>query len=241
MTCVAPCNTCTSLVDCISCIGNTYLIPGLSICVSKVNCPITTYPDDNLGQCAKCDISCETCYGPTPDECKTCMISLGYAEKMTTGPGPCQKVICPDGQYINITKTNALCLPCDPKCDICVSKYPTLCTKCKNEFQEVLADNGQVKCLSCTDFLGMKKGVGKNCEGKNNMLTMIIEICGDGRHMGLLECDDGNLQNGDGCSSLCIVEANYVCYGGTANSPDKCNSSLPLVFTSVEYFGNTSL
>lgn len=26
------------------------------------------------------------------------------------------------------------------------------------------------------------------------------EICGDGLHLGLHECDDGNLEDGDGCN-----------------------------------------
>jgi cysteine-rich repeat protein len=37
-----------------------------------------------------------------------------------------------------------------------------------------------------------------------------LEICGDG-YLFMLACDDGNLLDGDGCSSTCQVEANYVC------------------------------
>jgi len=29
------------------------------------------------------------------------------------------------------------------------------------------------------------------------------EKCGDGYNMGLVECDDGNTKNNDGCSSFC--------------------------------------
>ena len=32
------------------------------------------------------------------------------------------------------------------------------------------------------------------------------EICGDGLNLGKYECDDGNKNNGDGCSSSCKVE-----------------------------------
>ncbi len=38
----------------------------------------------------------------------------------------------------------------------------------------------------------------------NNMCNL---LCGDGIYMnvqGVDGCDDGNLRNGDGCSSLCI-------------------------------------
>ena len=36
------------------------------------------------------------------------------------------------------------------------------------------------------------------------------------------ECDDGNLRDGDGCSSLCYVEPNYRCYGGSSTSSSQC-------------------
>lgn len=56
-----------------------------------------------------------------------------------------------------------------------------------------------------------------------------------------MECDDGNLLDGDGCSSKCTIEPNYICYGGDINHPDKCNSTLPLKFASTNYYGNKTL
>jgi len=41
--------------------------------------------------------------------------------------------------------------------------------------------------------------------------------------MNVLECDDGNVVDGDGCSASCFIEPGYECHGGTLNSPDKCN------------------
>lgn len=40
----------------------------------------------------------------------------------------------------------------------------------------------------------------------------------------LTNCDDGNLVNGDGCSSSCTVENGWVCSGGTPNAPDVCKN-----------------
>lgn len=40
--------------------------------------------------------------------------------------------------------------------------------------------------------------------------------------MGKWECDDGNIYNGDGCSSNCIIEYGYSCSGGSFYSPDSC-------------------
>lgn len=35
-------------------------------------------------------------------------------------------------------------------------------------------------------------------------------------------CDDGNLIDGDGCSSKCKVELAYTCKGGSLTSKDTC-------------------
>ena len=51
-----------------------------------------------------------------------------------------------------------------------------------------------------------------------------IEICGDGKLI-YLQCDDGNLINGDGCSDICTVEMGFVC---DQQSPTKCRYSMPV-------------
>ena len=40
---------------------------------------------------------------------------------------------------------------------------------------------------------------------------MCTVICGDGVRFGLEACDDGNEDNGDGCSSQCEVESGVEC------------------------------
>jgi cysteine-rich repeat protein len=32
------------------------------------------------------------------------------------------------------------------------------------------------------------------------------EVCGDGKDLGMNECEDGNSLDGDGCSSICKIE-----------------------------------
>ena len=38
-------------------------------------------------------------------------------------------------------------------------------------------------------------------------------VCGDSRVTGDEVCDDGNVIDGDGCSSVCLLEAGYMCFG----------------------------
>jgi len=54
------------------------------------------------------------------------------------------------------------------------------------------------------------------------VLTKNIEICGDGKKMGDLQCDDGNRNDGDGCDRDCNIEKDYNCTGGDENNPDIC-------------------
>jgi len=48
------------------------------------------------------------------------------------------------------------------------------------------------------------------------------DICGDGTRVEN-ECDDGNLDSGDGCSDLCEEEENWRCYGGNEKQADYCS------------------
>ena len=45
--------------------------------------------------------------------------------------------------------------------------------------------------------------------------------------MGILECDDGNQLEGDGCSSLCKIEDGFICSGGDYLGPDICLEIIP--------------
>ena len=48
--------------------------------------------------------------------------------------------------------------------------------------------------------------------------THWVDICGDGRIFGTTEWDDGNLVDGDGCSSTWTIEIGHQCIGGSSTS-----------------------
>ena len=56
--------------------------------------------------------------------------------------------------------------------------------------------------------------------------------------MHLLECDDGNTKNGDGCSANCYIEEFFECSGGDETHPDKCRKTLKPRIESFTYYGN---
>lgn len=78
---------------------------------------------------------------------------------------------------------------------------------------------GCISCTNCTECL--------NCgPGYSKVGLICKEICGDGLRF-TLPCDDGNNIDGDGCSSICKVEAGYTCSGGSPNSKDICTFLRP--------------
>ena len=58
----------------------------------------------------------------------------------------------------------------------------------------------------------------------NSGKTLWQAVCGDGLRAGAETCDDQNTSNGDGCSSTCTIESNYIWTGGTTSSKDTCSS-----------------
>lgn len=59
-----------------------------------------------------------------------------------------------------------------------------------------------------------------------------VEICGDGQRVSM-ECDDGNVVSGDGCSEICQVEADYTCQG-PLSQPSLCSYNKPLEIILVD-------
>lgn len=60
--------------------------------------------------------------------------------------------------------------------------------------------------------------------------TSCDELCGDGI-LFTLPCDDGNLNDGDGCSSLCQIEPGYDFIGGNSTAASICS----LIINPVAY------
>ncbi len=89
-------------------------------------------------------------------------------------------------------------------CDMagmCVCPGGNVETSCEDNF-----DNDCDAFLECGD---------SDCTGSGSCPP----ICGDGLKRGAEVCDQGNVVNGDGCSSLCTLESGWTC---TAASPSVC-------------------
>lgn len=63
---------------------------------------------------------------------------------------------------------------------------------------------------------------GFSCSDDVSFKSICVKECGNGKRASSEECDDGNNENGDGCSSVCKNEAYFQCIGGSITSRDKC-------------------
>ncbi len=52
------------------------------------------------------------------------------------------------------------------------------------------------------------------------------EICGDGLVVGIEDCDDSGVIDGDGCSGVCGIEAGYECVGEPSTCAPACGDGL---------------
>jgi len=59
--------------------------------------------------------------------------------------------------------------------------------------------------------------------------------------MKMFQCDDGNLLDGDGCDKNCMIEQDFVCYGGNEMNADLCHYAKPPTIKRANYMSNRTL
>jgi cysteine-rich repeat protein len=141
---------------------------------------------------------------------------------------------CGDGYRAKIDQTtgqaSCIAIPCENKycqkngcrsignfCDHCIERTFVPETR---KWKNIIHDTESGLCLVCTDRPGIL------IQGKDDKC---YNVCGNGYLFSLgshdpSACDDGNTNNGDGCSSDCLVEDNFVCKRGANHTPE---SQLP--------------
>ena len=108
-------------------------------------------------------------------------------------------------------------LECHSRCKGCMGPSDSNCLFCFSGYFPVSTEGQQIKCTPCENITGYITTTDPITNERK-----CVEICGDGLNLGEYECDDGNINNRDGCSSECIVEEGYTCQGGNFTSPDIC-------------------
>ena len=202
------CRQCDS--SCISCNGPTSL--------NCTACPSHFYAYDNecnpcikegiCNQCLICHPICKTCNGPTSSNCLSCRANEVLYQ------GNCLST-CPGSTYLNTEASFKTCESCDYSCLTCYGSSSSNCLSCFYTF--FYYDN---HCIPhCPKYF-------VEFIDSSNSATC-TEICGDAKRFNSLPyCDDGNIFDGDGCSSICQVEQGWECFGGGSQSRDNCTKNV---------------
>ena len=115
------------------------------------------------------------------------------------------------------------CEACHSTCKSCTGSSESECEQCNGD--------GILMSGKCFQYENLDKKLQSGFDTTKDENGEYQEICGKGwRVSNKIQCDDGNLKDGDGCSKTCQVEEGFVCSGGTSTSPDLCISNQPLTF-----------
>ena len=186
--------------------------------------PRGTFSDDASHFCSSCNIACITCIGSTNKDCIKPNYLEGYAFSQK---GASEKVFCSKGSYLIIDKKaeSVSCLLCHKTCESCTGSGPENCDTCAQGYHLSFTSRGNKFCKTCEEIdKGLRESSSGSCIGKARSFIK-IEICGDGRNLGQVECDDGNLIAGDGCNSNCQIEYGFKCSHGD-DLKDSCISCI---------------
>lgn len=195
--CTATCPTgyYTDYADntCKLCLSNCTNCTALYTCGG---CTSSFYLDVDK-MCYNCHSSCKECTGPGADQCTSCQYPLYLKTSI------CTNLTCAPNYYV------------DPLlgCTLCSSLFANSLTcnitnvlTCQSTY--VLDSNA---CKACSSVTGFYLDANNACR----------EICGDGK-LYVLQCDDGNNLDGDGCSSSCTLESGWNCTNANSQTATAC-------------------
>jgi proprotein convertase subtilisin/kexin type 5 len=227
------------------CVNNYYLSNGVCLlCPANsvwngLSCACPSGSNLYMGNCVTCPTnggwdgtkcSCASGFFLVGSDCVKCGTNTFYDGK---------NCVCNRGYY----QTSLGCALCDSSCGNCEGPTSNQCLSCTDvtyTFSNGVCSKGMCDpanyldtnsntCKNCSPFCSncTNDKSCTSCQSGFNLATgYCLEICGDGKRF-VLGCDDGNLINGDGCSSYCTIESGYNCLGGSPTSKDTCMTITP--------------
>jgi len=235
--CDNSCLTCSNSgsSSCNSCDSTFGLYLNVGSCVST--CPLGKFPNSLLNICSFCDISCETCFNASSNDCLSCP-----SDKFLNSNNSCVES-CPLTYYADYNQNQ--CFPCDPSCSTCNGASFSNCTSCttdsmlnsQNQCQQNCSegfyfDSTQKTCVtcvvSCKTCFG---GLGNQCltcsTGALYQNTCVLTTPNhtflDIATNSYLDCDAICEQCYASGQSYCLS-----CYNGTFFNRNSCFNSCPL-------------
>ncbi len=180
--------------------------------------------------------SCDDGNSANNDGCSNCAVDAGY--NCSGNPSVCIKPnvcgdsdksgteACDDGNTMNDDGCSSNCLvetgwACSGSPQSTCSQIPgAICGNAIIENGEGCDDGNVASNDGCSSSCQVEANY--NCEGSPKstcVSTIPIPVCGNGIIESGEACDDGNTNNGEGCSSTCQVETDFACSG----APSVCD------------------
>lgn len=234
--CHNKCKTCTGPKEdqCLDC----YPTFGLKIIEFEDVGGVTTrkfVPSQCIGCSYECDNSdCNSDYYRNCNTCRSIFEPFSTLDK--PGLVLCKLNSCQFGtilvQQFEGGFPVSRCIECKDQFPGCLYCTPDSCLVCDQDMMPVWTRDSQgelrsIECKTCKSGTTNSHGDFYFDEEKGQCR----EICGTSKRYDaklapnlqlFKQCDDGNLDDEDGCSAECTIETNFDCLGGTPSSPDTC-------------------
>uniref|UniRef100_A0A1S4GGJ0 furin n=1 Tax=Anopheles gambiae TaxID=7165 RepID=A0A1S4GGJ0_ANOGA len=164
-------------IDCFDCFREEWLAGGGAI--TNLECPVWPSEYFENGHCHPCHSTCETCTGPTENECLTC------ASNLLLQGARCVNV-CDEGYYMEV----GVCAKCLHTCTQCVSRMN--CTACMKGLQ---LQSGECR-TTCADGYYSDRGTCAKC-------YLSCHTCSGPRRNQCVQCPEGWQLAGGECFPEC--------------------------------------
>ena len=174
-----------------------------NVCLSTW--PSGYYANATYMNCSQCHSYCTDWFGPSNSQCYSWDIVNRYHQ---TSPSTWSYLTWTNGAYYNTTNYG---------CEGCGSTWATCSGPLSNQWTSCALPSFLQSDGTCATWNSLNPGLRYDDQKQS-----CVEIWGKGYNLGLLECDDGNLLNGDGCSSQCKIETDWSCKGSNAATPSTC-------------------
>lgn len=196
--CIGTSNACT--VDNGGCSADAFCmdIGGAPACLCK---PGFTGDGQTCNTCTVCgtgDFASTPCTPTTDAVCSACTEGCQKGKYESQPCGGNSDLVC------------TMCSQCAPGTYIdmyCGGAQDTVCAACSANCLQCF---GAAQCIECDVGYTLSQGV------------CLPPMCGNGVVEGTEMCDDGDLDNGDGCSDQCMVETGFYCFGN--GGPTTCRA-----------------
>uniref|UniRef100_A0A2M4DS50 furin n=1 Tax=Anopheles darlingi TaxID=43151 RepID=A0A2M4DS50_ANODA len=207
--CPHGCATCSNGAVCLTCRDNwTMNRKGKCIANGNNNCDESEYFEN--GHCHPCHSTCETCTGPTENDCLTCTSNLLLQGQRCVN-------VCDDGYYMEV----GVCAKCLHTCTQCVSRMN--CTACMKGLQ---LQSGECR-TTCADGYYSDRGTCAKC-------YLSCHTCSGPRRNQCVQCPEGWQLAGGECFPECpegFFKTKFGCQR-CHHYCKTCNGAGPLACTS---------